>query len=149
MKRLFLFLFFSLIVNCSPEETEETEFICTVDYIEIKLNNLAVVKFDVEYKGKKDSYILEQNFIQEESNYFIGDKLVNIMNFSAKGNQASFDFEYGKYLGPFCVDLFSDIPMHDHDAFIAEADKIITDKNIGRWKIKKKTSIKRGAEVEN
>ena len=52
-----------------------------------------------------------------------------------------FDFEYGSNLGAFCVELFPDIPMHEHYPFAAEAIKDLNGKNIGRWKIKKKTTL--------
>ena len=65
---------------------------------------------------------------------------VNIYNFIANGNEAKFDFEYGANLGAFCAELFPNIPSHDHNPFAAEALKSLSGKNIGKWKIKKKTT---------
>ena len=38
--------------------------------------------------------------------------------------------------------LFPNIPSHDHNPFAAEALKSLSGKNIGKWKIKKKTTLK-------
>ena len=35
------------------------------------------------------------------------------------------------------MELFSAIPMHSHDAFNAEADRVDSNKNVGKWKVKK------------
>ena len=35
------------------------------------------------------------------------------------------------------MELFSAIPMHSHDAFNAEADRVDYSKNVGKWKVKK------------
>ena len=67
----------------------------------------------------------------------IGDKLIYVNNFLAKDQKATFDFYYGENLGPFCMELFSAIPMHSHDAFNAEADRVDYSKNVGKWKVKK------------
>ena len=131
-----------LFVSCTVDELHDQDFVCTVDYIEFDTNGIARVKFDVEYAGLKDSYILEQTLVADGTDYYIGDNLVNIKGFTAKGsNEATFTFEYGENLGPFCVELFSAIPMHTHDNFAAEAERVITGKATGRWKIKKKTTL--------
>ena len=52
-------------------------------------------------------------------------------------------FEYGSNLGPFCAELFSNIPFHNHYPFAAEADKDASVKNTGRWEIKKKRRLLR------
>ena len=98
--------------------------------------------FDVIVNGISDSFIAEHSFKTQGSNYFIGDNIVNIFNFIANGNEAKFDFEYGVNLGAFCAELFPNIPSHDHNPFAAEALKSLSGKNIGKWKIKKKTTLK-------
>ena len=130
-----------LLVGCSDNDSEEYDFECSVDFVEFKANNIATVKFDVELEGIKDSYFVEQAYTQEASDFFIGDNLVNIKSFTAKGNEATFTFEYGENLGPFCVELFSAIPKHTHDTFEAEAEKVVTGKAVGKWKIKKRKAI--------
>jgi hypothetical protein len=141
-KILFLYIFISTL-GCSKENDElvEAQFICTVDYVEFTSDEAALVKFDVIVDGISDSYIAKHSYSTQNSNFFIGDKIVNIYNFSENGNEALFDFEYGSNLGAFCVELFPDIPMHEHNPFAAEAIKDLNGKNIGRWKIKKKTTL--------
>lgn len=143
MKRIFIAVFFVLL-GCSPENEEvvEAQFICTVDYVEFTSNTSAVVKFDVIVDGISDSYNAKHLYSTQSSNYFIGDNIINIYNFVDKGNDATFDFEYGSNLGAFCAELFPNIPAHDHNPFAAEAVKELSGKNLGRWKIKKKTTLK-------
>ena len=71
----------------------------------------------------------------------IGDKLIHVNDFTSKGDKATFDFYYGENLGPFCMELFSAIPMHPHDAFNAEADRVDSDKNAGKWKVRKMKTL--------
>ena len=73
----------------------------------------------------------------------LGDELVNIGNFETKGNQGPFNFYYCSNLGDFCKNIFNIIPPHNHYPFGAEVEKILTDKNVGCWKIKKKTVLKK------
>jgi hypothetical protein len=119
-KILFLYIFISTL-GCSKENDElvEAQFICTVDYVEFTSDEAALVKFDVIVDGISDSYIAKHSYSTQNSNFFIGDKIVNIYNFSENGNEALFDFEYGSNLGAFCVELFPDIPMHEHNPFAA------------------------------
>ena len=139
-------LSFIIVCGCSTNNDEddflEAQFICTVDYVEFKSDSSAVVKFDVIVDGISDSYIARHNYTSKDSNYFIGDNIVNLYNFSLNGNKALFDFEYGSSLGFFCRELFPDIPIHEHYPFAAEAEKDLSGKNIGKWKIKKKTTLK-------
>jgi hypothetical protein len=39
------------------------------------------------------------------------------------------------------MELFSAIPMHTHDAFNAEADRVDSDKNAGKWKVRKMKTL--------
>ena len=143
MKKILIPILF-ILISCSSENDElvEAQFICTVDYVEFISNSSAFVKFDVIVDGISDSFIAEHSFTTQGSNYFIGDNIVNIYNFIANGNEANFDFEYGANLGAFCAELFPNIPSHDHNPFAAEALKSLSGKNIGKWKIKKKTALK-------
>jgi len=135
---------FLILISCSSENDElvETQFICTVDYVEFTSNSSAFVKFDVIVDGISDSFIAEHSYSTQNSNYLIGDNIVNIYNFIQNGNEASFDFEYGLNLGAFCAEIFPNIPAHEHNPFAAEAIKDLNDKNLGKWKIKKKTTLK-------
>lgn len=137
-------LSFILFYSCSKENNDsvEVQFICTVDYVEFTSDVTANVKFDVIVDGISDSYIAKHSYSTQNSNYLIGDNIVNIYNFIQNGNEASFDFEYGLNLGAFCAELFPNIPAHEHNPFAAEATKDYNGKNLGRWKIKKKTTLK-------
>jgi len=137
-------LSFILIYSCSKENDElvQVQFICTVDYVEFTSDVSANVKFDVVVDGISDSYIAKHSYSTKNSNYLIGDNIVNIYNFLQNGNEANFDFEYGLNLGAFCAELFPNIPAHEHNPFAAEAIKDLNGKNLGKWKIKKKTTLK-------
>jgi len=137
-------LSFFLIYRCSKENDEivEAQFICTVDYVEFTSDVSANVKFDVIVNGISDSFIAKHSYTSQNSNYLIGDNIVNIYNFTQNENEASFDFEYGLNLGAFCAELFPNIPVHEHNTFAAEAIKDLNGKNLGKWKIKKKTTLK-------
>jgi len=137
-------LSFILIYSCSKENDElvQVQFICTVDYVEFTSDVSANVKFDVVVDGISDSYIAKHSYSTQNSNYLIGDNIVNIYNFLQNGNEANFDFEYGLNLGAFCAELFPNIPAHEHNPFAAEAIKDLNGKNLGKWKIKKKTTLK-------
>jgi hypothetical protein len=137
-------LSFALIISCSKENDElvQVQFICTVDYVEFTSDVSANVKFDVIVDGISDSYIAKHSYSTQNSNYLIGDNIVNIYNFLQNGNEANFDFEYGLNLGAFCAELFPNIPAHEHNPFAAEAIKNLNGKNLGKWKIKKKTTLK-------
>jgi len=137
-------LSFALIISCSKENDElvQVQFICTVDYVEFTSDVSANVKFDVVVDGISDSYIAKHSYSTQNSNYLIGDNIVNIYNFLQNGNEANFDFEYGLNLGAFCAELFPNIPAHEHNPFAAEAIKDLNGKNLGKWKIKKKTTLK-------
>lgn len=137
-------LSFALIISCSKENDElvQVQFICTVDYVEFTSDVSANVKFDVIVDGISDSYIAKHSYSTQNSNYLIGDNIVNIYNFLQNGNEANFDFEYGLNLGAFCAELFPNIPAHEHNPFAAEAIKDLNGKNLGKWKIKKKTTLK-------
>jgi len=137
-------LSFILIYSCSKENDElvEVQFICTVDYVEFTSDVSANVKFDVIVDGISDSFIAKHSYSTQNSNYLIGDNIVNIYNFLQNGNEANFDFEYGLNLGAFCAELFPNIPAHEHNPFAAEAIKDLNGKNLGKWKIKKKTTLK-------
>lgn len=135
---------FLFLVGCSSDSDEvlETQFVCTVDYVEFTSDMSANVKFDVIVDGISDSFITKHSYTTRNSNYLIGDNIVNIYNFIQNENEANFDFEYGVNLGAFCAGLFPNIPAHEHNPFAAEAMKDLSGKNLGKWKIKKKTTLK-------
>ena len=126
-KILFLYIFITTL-SCSTENDElvEAQFICTVDYVEFTSNESANVKFDVIVDGISDSYIAKHSYSTKNTNYLIGDNIVNIYNFIQNGNEASFDFEYGLKLGAFCAELFPNIPSHEHNSFAAESRYLIS-----------------------
>jgi len=128
-------------ICCEKENDIVDEFSCTVDYIELKENSKAVVKFDITLNGVLKSSFLSDEYIFEKEHYLIGDDVINILNFVQKGNEATFDFEYGSNCGPICKNLFENIPTHEHLTLIVEAEKSLSDKVVGKWKIKK-TSVK-------
>jgi len=128
-------------ICCEKENDMVDEFSCTVDYIELKENSKAVVKFDITLNGVLKSSFLSDEYIFEKEHYLIGDDVINILNFVQKGNEATFDFEYGSNCGPICKNLFENIPTHEHLTLIVEAEKSLSDKVVGKWKIKK-TSVK-------
>lgn len=128
-------------ICCEKENDIVDEFSCTVDYIEFKENSKAVVKFDITLNGVLKSSFLSDEYVFEKEHYLIGDDVINILNFVQKGNEATFDFEYGSNCGPICKNLFENIPTHEHLTLIVEAEKSLSDKVVGKWKIKK-TSVK-------
>jgi hypothetical protein len=128
-------------ICCEKENDMVDEFSCTVDYIELKENSKAVVKFDITLNGVLKSSFLSDEYVFEKEHYLIGDDVINILNFVQKGNEATFDFEYGSNCGPICKNLFENIPTHEHLTLIVEAEKSLSDKVVGKWKIKK-TSVK-------
>jgi len=127
-------------ICCEKENDIVDEFSCTVDYIEFKENSKAVVKFDITLNGVLKSSFLSDEYVFEEEHYLIGDDVINILNFVQKGNEATFDFEYGSNCGPICKNLFENIPTHEHLTLSVEAEKSLSDKVVGKWKVKK-TSV--------
>ena len=127
-------------ICCEKENNIVDEFSCTVDYIEFKENSKAVVKFDITLNGVLKSSFLSDEYVFEEEHYLIGDDVINILNFVQKGNEATFDFEYGSNCGPICKNLFENIPTHEHLTLSVEAEKSLSDKVVGKWKVKK-TSV--------
>lgn len=85
--------------------------------------------------------MVDTTYTANKGTFRVGNDLVRIANFVQNGNQATFEFYYGENLGPFCADLFDAVPTHAHDPFQAEATREISDKGIGKWKIKKKRKI--------
>ncbi len=152
--RLFTRLTFSVIVlffyGCSKESEDpidDIQYECSVDTIsfisnstESKSDKVEVV-FSVSLKGETKYFTVIEKYNTINSLITIGDKLVHINDFSSKEDKATFDFYYGENLGPFCMELFSAIPMHPHDAFNAEADRVDSDKNAGKWKVRKKRTL--------
>ena len=153
MKYKFEFLITTLVLiisfGCSNELEDisiDEDYTCTVDTVSFlsestsKSGRVEVV-FSVSLAGDTKFYNVTENYTVNNRLMTIGDNLIHINEFTAKGETATFDFYYGENLGPFCMELFSAIPMHSHNAFNAEADRVISDKNLGKWKIKKKRQL--------
>ena len=107
MKKTFLIIFISLL-SCSKDENESDDlstdnFLCTVDYIEILDDSNAIVKFTTTLGDVTRPYYGRYTYKKTGNDYFIGDDLVNILNFNQIGNSATFVFEYGDNLGFFCA----------------------------------------------
>lgn len=138
-KILIACLFF---ISCNKEEQSTDHFLCTVDYVEFVDISNVIVKFETTYKGVTRPYFGKYTYLKENNNYYIGDQMVSILNFSQQENEATFIFSYGENLGYFCATLFETLPEHIHFTFDAEAEKVISGKSVGKWKIKKKTTLK-------
>ena len=143
--KLYSIILLSLVVlSCSKKEDEDNDvYSCEVDYVHFIDNITARVNFIVSLNGVEKNYIVDQSYRKQGSTFEIGDGVVNIENFIQTGDEARFDFYYGENLGPFCMELFNAIPMHQHEAFNATAELDPTSKNVGKCKIKRKSSIKR------
>ena len=135
-----LFLGINFILLGCKKETSSV-FLCDVDYVEIIDGSTARVLFQVTHNDSLKSYTLNTTYRLENRNYTIGNDLVRLENFTFNENQANFDFYYGENLGPFCATLFQRLPDHDHTPFSAEAERVLSGKGIGKWKIKRKQNI--------
>ncbi|MGB2043055.1 MAG: hypothetical protein ACPH4N_03040 [Flavobacteriaceae bacterium] len=142
--KIFSILLLSLVyLSCSKKEDEENEvYSCEVDYVHFVDNTSARVNFIVSLNGVEKNYIVDQSYQKQGDTFQIGEGLVTIENFTQTGDEARFDFYYGENLGPFCMELFNAIPMHQHEAFNAEAELDLNSKNVGKWKIKRKSTLK-------
>ena len=156
--RLFLILIFLNISfflnNCSNDEDElvdTTQFECKVDTISFLSDSTKIISDEVEVvfavslEGETKYFSVFEKYITSNGLITIGDKLIYVNDFISKGDKATFDFYYGENLGPFCMELFSAIPMHSHDAFNAEADRVDSDKNAGKWKVRKMKTLSSNA----
>ena len=141
-----LFFLLAFVTLCCSKDGSNIDpnlqdFICTVDYVELKDDSSAKIKFDISFNGKEESFFVNENYKFSNNIYSVGDELVNIDKFIINGNQSTFNFYYGSNLGDFCKNIFNAISPHNHNPFGAEADKTLSDKGVGRWKIRKKTPI--------
>lgn len=146
MKKLFALMFLLSILACgdSNDEVIEEYFECTVDFVEFVDEENAIVRFETSLGNETNYYYGRYAYRVEGNNYLIGNNLVYIRDFKTNTNgEASFRFEYGEALGPFCARVFETLPAHIHLNFDAEAEleTIPTDRGVGRWKIKKKTNL--------
>lgn len=140
MKKTILYLF-CVLICLSCQKDNESSFNCDVDYVEIIDGTTARVVFEVSQGDAVRNYTVESDYTARANNYVIGDQLVLLENFIINGNQATFDFYYGENLGAFCAELFNAVPPHEHQAFTAQAQKSLSGKGIGKWKIKQKRTI--------
>lgn len=139
---LICMLFLPVIFSCAKKDDQKPVYSCEADYVHFIDFNTAQINFIVSLEGVEKNYIVDANYQKQDNNFEIGDQLINIENFTQQGDEASFDFYYGANLGPFCMQLFDAIPMHTHEAFNAEANLDLNSKNVGKWNIKRKRSIK-------
>lgn len=140
MKQKLLFLSLSLFFLACQKDNE-ANFSCDVDYVEIIDATTARVVFEVSQDKLVRNYSVDSNYTASDNNYVIGDQLILLENFIVNGNEATFDFYYGENLGAFCADLFEAVPPHEHQAFTAQAERSLSGKGIGKWKIKQKRTI--------
>lgn len=141
MKKLPIVLFLSLLFFYSCTTNEEDLFECSVDYVEFLDAQQARVQFEVSYEGTTRYYTVELPYTETDGGIAIGDEIVRIENFTARGNTATFDFYYGQNLGGFCADLFTVLPEHTHLDFYAEAERELDSRAVGKWKIKRSRSF--------
>ena len=156
--RLFLILIIlniSFFYNCSNDElVDRTQFECKVNTISFLSNSTKIISDEVEVvfavslEGETKYFSVFEKYITSNGLITIGDKLIYVNDFISKGDKATFDFYYGENLGPFCMELFSAIPMHSHDAFNAEADRVDSDKNAGKWKVRKMKTLSSNAPLQ-
>jgi hypothetical protein len=139
--RLITIILFTLISCTKNQDEVSDEFECTVDYVEFIDNTNAIVKFDTTNKGVNSSFYGRYTYVKEGNNYLLGDDKVTILNFKQDGDVATFNFLYGENLGFFCANLFESLPEHEHENFSAEATKVKSGRSVGRWKIRKKTTL--------
>lgn len=138
-QKLFYLSLFLLLLACQKDN--EANFTCDVDYVEIIDATTARVVFEVSQDNTVRNYTVDSDYTARENSYIVGDQLVILENFIVNGNEATFDFYYGENLGAFCADLFDAVPPHDHQAFTAQAERSLSGKGIGKWKIKQKRPI--------
>ena len=144
--RKLLVLFVLLFSSCTIEDLLELDssadvFTCQVSSVDFVSAGSVNVVFDVSLFSVTKSYTVEQSYVEQNGLITVGDSLIYINDFYSKGNTATFDFYYGENLGPFCLDLFSAMLAHNHDAFSAEADRVLSGKNTGKWKVKKRVKL--------
>lgn len=142
MKKAVVYSFISILLLVGCKKETASAFLCDVDYVEIIDGSTARVLFEVTHNDSLKRYTLNTTYQLQNRNYTIGDDLVRLENFTIEENEANFDFYYGENLGFFCAALFnSPLPPHNHDAFSAEAERVLSGKGIGKWKIKRKQTI--------
>jgi hypothetical protein len=146
MKKLLPLLFVITIAACdgNNDDVDNDFFECTVDFVQFVDEQNAIVRFETSLGSETNYYYGRYTYTLDGKDYTIGDDLVYITDFqtTAKGG-ASFRFKYGESLGPFCKQIFEDLPVHIHQNFDAEAEleTLSTDKGVGRWKIRKKSNF--------
>ena len=64
------------------------------------------VVFSVSLAGDTKFYNVTENYTVNNQLMTIGDNLIHINEFTAKGETATFDFYYGENLGPFVWNYF-------------------------------------------
>lgn len=146
MKKIICFQFLLLLFGCSKseEEVDENFFECTVDFVQFVDDENAIVGFETTLGEETNYFYGRYPYTINGIDYLIGDDLVYLKDFQTIDNgDATFRFEYGASLGPFCAQIFEELPVHIHQNFDAEAEleTLPTDKGVGRWKIKKRSNF--------
>lgn len=149
--KLYSIILLSLVVlSCSKKEDEDNDvYSCEVDYVHFIDNITARVNFIVSLNGVEKNYIVDQSYRKQGNTFEIGDEVVNIENFIQTGDEARFDFYYGENLGPFCMELFNAIPMHQHEAFNATAELDPTSKMLENGRLKENQVLKGSSQQLN
>ena len=113
MKKLLCFLFVFTIVACGGDiiDIDDDFFECTVDFVQFVDEQNAIVRFETSLGNETNYYYGRYTFTVDGNDYSIGDDLVYIRDFqkTSKGG-ATFRFEYGDALGPFCKQIFEIAP---------------------------------------
>ena len=131
----------SLLFLSQCNQKEDNSFECTVEYVEFVNASTARVQFVTHLDGVSRTYTVELPYAEARGRITVGDDIVYIENFTARGDTANFDFYYGENLGFFCADLFDVLPEHLHTGFSAEAIRDLSTRTVGKWVIKRKQAI--------
>ena len=137
--RYIILLLLLVSTGCSVDSIDIWE--CEVDTVSFN-GSTASITFKVSLNGVTKYHTETSKVSLVGSDYVIGDDLIRLDGWrEVNGTSAEFVFVYGEELGPYCMGLFPDIPMHFHDDFDASATRIVSGKaNAGKWKVKKRVN---------
>ena len=141
MKKVFILLMLSLIGCQRMNQEPVVAFECDVESIEFISDDVAEVVFIVTLEEQIQRYTVNQSYTNIDGEINIGEGLVYVSDFQATSSRATFDFYYGERLGPFCLELFDAIPVHNHVDFSAEATRSLSGKGVGKWRIVSKQNL--------
>ena len=130
------------LVGCQGVDQEPVvAFECDVESIEFISDDVAEVVFIVTLEEQTQRYTVNQSYTNVDGEINIGEGLVYVSDFQSTSSRATFNFYYGEGLGPFCLELFDALPMHDHVDFNAEAIRSLAGKGVGKWRIVSKQNL--------